>query len=117
MRLIDLFEDMPTLPGLTPTINLSGIKTVPATPTANTDSTIQTINGQPQIDPAVNQKLSTTGSTFSIPTGPNKTPTNLKISAINNQTGNVTLTNPLTPNQPGMSYSKLQLAQILGNKA
>jgi hypothetical protein len=110
MRIIELFEDLPNTPGLTPAINTSGIAPANAAPTANTTGTSP---AKPVIAPSLNQQLSTQGSTIQVPTGPGKAPTNFKVSAVDSKTGNVTLVNPQNPGQPGLTYTKDQLAQAM----
>jgi hypothetical protein len=116
MRIIELFEDLPSIPGLAPSVNQSGLKNniKTATPGVANSANINT-NSQAvkPIDPAISQQLSTRGSTIQLPSGPTNQPTNFKITGMDNQTGNVTLNNPQSPNQPGVSYSKTQLAQMI----
>lgn len=116
MRIRELFEDLPSIPGLAPAVNQSGLKNNIKTVTpgvansANINASSQTTS---TIDPNINQQLSTRGSTIQLPSGPNNQPTNFKITGMDNQTGNVTLNNPQSPNQPGVSYSKQQLSQMI----
>jgi hypothetical protein len=137
MRLYELFEDPFTPAGMTYTINdkqdepaagqgnanvASGFTTnANVASNTNTNSGIGSGNTtNSTISPNASQMLSK-GSSVTLPMGPSKQPTQLKVTNISNDNSNnsekmVTVSDPNKPDQPSQTYKFKDLAAILGNK-
>ena len=74
------------------------------------------VGGSPAAIPPPIQQQFSKGQNITVPEGPNKAITNLKIGAVDPQNKTVTLNNPKNPNAPGLTYKQSDISNILGAK-
>lgn len=107
MRLIELLEDLPGLPGL---MNIPKVVSTNKD-TSTTNNSQQTGNVAPQ-----NQQQFSKGTMVSVNDGPSNVKTQLKITAVDSNNKTVTLNNPLRPNDPGITYKQADFVNILNRQ-
>lgn len=118
MRLIELFEDLPGLPGLMNIPKVAPINKSVSQPNNNSsqnNSNVAPQNTTTTISPQTQQQFSK-GAMVSLNAGPSNIKTQLKISAVDSNNKTVTLNNPLRPNDPGITYKQADLSNIMNGQ-
>ena len=112
MRIYELFEDLPGLPGL------MNIPKNPPKPGSLITANSTQVNASPTINsiPPATQQQFTRGTNVTVPVGPGNVKTQLKINAVDSNNKTVTVTNPLRPNDPNLTYKQSDFANLVTPK-
>jgi hypothetical protein len=112
MRIYELFEDLPSLPGL---MNVPKMATIKPTGTTTANSTQANVTPNiNSIPPNVQQQFAR-GSTVTVPEGPGNVKTQLKINAVDTTNKTVTVGNPHKPNEPSLTYKQTDFANLMAH--